>query len=156
MRPPINTRSETAHQKPMFKDSFFRRRCIIPAQGFYEWPYQKKGANPAYYYLEDDDALMGFAGIWSQSDGEDRKPLVTFSILTKEAIAPFKDTHPRMPVMLTPEQCKIWMFEPAMDARRVLPQHELRMTGHEVSTAVNNPANNNQELIRQLAPATLF
>ncbi len=100
----INARSETVSEKPAFRDSWSKaRRCLVPANGFYEWKGEGD-AKQAYYLHHKTEDVIVFAGLWSKRDD-----LVTFTVLTKEADAPIADIHHRMPVMFTPAQGKEWL-----------------------------------------------
>ena len=150
----INARAETVASKPAFRESFRARRCIIPADGFYEWEQVPEGKLPHYITLRAGRP-MGFAGIWSRwSDplGPDR--ITTCAIITAGAnsiVAPF---HDRMPVILPPERWSSWLDsslndEEALASMLVTPPTE-HLKEHPVSTLVNSVANNVPELIRPL------
>lgn len=99
----INARSETVSEKPAFRDSWTKaRRCLIPANGFYEWKGEDE-AKQAYYLHHKTDEVVAFAGLWAKKDD-----LVTFTVLTKDADGAIADIHHRMPVMVTPGQAKEW------------------------------------------------
>ncbi|MBP1744954.1 MAG: hypothetical protein H6Q58_1932 [Firmicutes bacterium] len=98
----INARSETVHEKPMFRSSVDRRRCVIPSTGFYEWNCEKK----KFLYSMPDSPLLYMAGIYNQFEGEDR-----FVILTTDSNPSVSDVHERMPVVLTKEQVEEWLFD---------------------------------------------
>lgn len=98
----INARSETVHDKPMFRSSFEKRRCVIPSTGFYEWDCNKK----KFMYSMPDSPLLYMAGIYNQFEGENR-----FVILTAEANSSVSDVHERMPVVLLKNQVAEWLFD---------------------------------------------
>lgn len=98
----INARSETVHEKPMFRTSVEKRRCVIPSTGFYEWDCNKK----KFIYSMPDSPLLYMAGIYNQFDGENR-----FVILTAESNSSVRDVHERMPLVLTKEQMEEWLFD---------------------------------------------
>ncbi|WP_321389139.1 SOS response-associated peptidase [Emcibacter sp.] len=108
-KPLINARSETIADKPSFRSPFRRRRCLIPADGFYEW--KKSGASPVPYHIcLPDHAPFAFAGIWEiwmGPHGEDW--LETVSIVTKPATGKIRDIHNRMPVMPHPDDYDLWL-----------------------------------------------
>ena len=108
----INARSETVESKPAFRAAFKKRRCLIPADGFYEWK-GKKGSKQPMYITTPDDEPFGFAGLWEVWDnkGEEDEPLYTCTILTTDASDSIKDIHDRMPVILKPEAYKNWVAE---------------------------------------------
>jgi len=98
----INARSETIHEKPMFRASVEKRRCVVPSTGFYEWdPCKKK-----FLYNMPDSPALYMAGIYSQFEGENR-----FVILTTDSNPSIIDVHERMPVVLTRIQVDEWLFE---------------------------------------------
>ena len=148
----INARAETIAQKPSFRLAFAKRRCLIMADGFYEWP--KKGADKTPYYItRQDGGPMAFAGLWERWDppagGE---PVESCTIITTEAnelIAPF---HHRMPVILDPEHFDVWL-DPGLDDPQALmallqPYPAGEMTAHMVSTEVNRPSNDSPICIK--------
>ena len=102
----INARSETAHEKPSFKNSLRNKRCLIPADGFLEWRGTEK--QPCYIYLKDQ-ALFAFAGLWSTWNSPEGVSLNTYSILTTAANEKLTPIHARMPVILPSEQYETWL-----------------------------------------------
>jgi putative SOS response-associated peptidase YedK len=107
----INARSETINEKPSFKESFYQKRCLIPASGFYEWVKEGTKKQPYQFTLEDNEPFA-FAGIWSRwkqgSDGSgDEK--ITCSILTKASNSFMEKYHHRIPVMLKHEEGEMWL-----------------------------------------------
>lgn len=155
----INARSETAPSKPAFRRAFAKRRCILPADGFYEW--QKVAGQQTkqpFFIHRDDDEPLAFAGLYEDwypkdedgNDIPDADPLTSCTILTTEANEAMAAIHDRMPVMLPPRVWGEWLDE-ATDAsylRSLLvpaPASLLRM--RPIATAVNNVRNNGPELI---------
>lgn len=138
----INARSETASEKPSFREAFKRRRCIIPADGFYEWQRTGGRKQPFYFHLKDE-SLFGFAGLWDRWRSPDGEVLETCSILTTEANAVLSKVHDRMPVILDPQAYDLWLDEDVrkQDLRKELlrPFPASEMTCYPVSTAINNP-----------------
>lgn len=152
----INARAETAADKPAFRDAFARRRCLIPANGFYEWRTGPGGTKVPHYIARTDGGLLAFAGIWSSWRGPDRDvPLYTCAILTTAANARVADLHDRMPVVLPPHAWDEWLDpdHPAPHAlRRLLvpaPDEALRV--HAVSQEANSPRNNHPGLVDPVA-----
>lgn len=146
----INARSETAHEKPSFKNSLKSQRCLIPADGFLEWRGTEK--QPCYIYLKNQ-ALFAFAGLWSTWKNAEGLSIGTYAILTAEANEKLKPIHARMPVILPPEQYKIWLApDSSLDALRDLliafPSEEFDY--HPVSKKVNSPKNNSPEILQAL------
>lgn len=143
----INTRAESISEKPSFRNAFKNRRCLVPANGFYEW---KKDENKTPYriFLKSDE-LFAMAGIWETwKDGEGR-PVYTFSIVTTTPNALMKNIHNRMPVILPQELEEAWLKgndEPTL-IEMLKPFDEKQMGAHPVSKRVNSPANNDAEIV---------
>lgn len=106
--PMINARSETVAEKPSFRAAFQRRRCLIPADGFYEWK-KSKGANMPYYFSMADDSVFLMAGIWETWVGEHNQQFDSYTILTTHANALMAKYHERMPVILTGDRLGQWL-----------------------------------------------
>jgi putative SOS response-associated peptidase YedK len=141
----INARSETAAEKPSFKYAFKQRRCLIPADGFYEWAKPAPGEKvktPFYFQLSTRKPFM-FAGLWEEWDKDKAsEPLRTCTILTttpNELVAP---VHNRMPVILNPAGCWKWLEEtnPEVLKEMLVPYPAQGMRAVEVSRHVNDPA----------------
>ena len=165
----INARAETAAEKPSFRAPFKRRRCLILADGFYEWqrsgnrsgnsPGNSPGSSggkqkqPFYIQLQDQD-IFGFAGLWEHWEGSDGSYLETCTILTTEPNEQMQAIHNRMPVILHPDDYDLWL-DPTLQESRHL-QHLLRpyesdaMQIYPVSQTVNNPRNETPECIDPL------
>lgn len=151
----INARVETVATKASFKDSFGRRRCLIPADGFYEWQRlgEGKGKLPHYIYASDGGPLA-FAGLWaSWKDPETDERVRTCTILTGEPSELVRPIHDRMPVILDREVWDEWLGESddvdrLIELLRTRPPVDLAM--HPVSTLVNSVKNNLPELIEPL------
>lgn len=103
----INARSETIENKPSFSESFQRRRCLIPADGFYEWERSGKIAQPYYFQLQDESPIA-FAGIWDEWQGNG-KVIASCAIITTTANELLASIHDRMPVILRPESQDSWL-----------------------------------------------
>jgi putative SOS response-associated peptidase YedK len=141
----INARSETVSEKPAFREGWERgRRCLIPANGFYEW----KGAGDAKqaYYLHHKTAdVICFAGLWAKKDD-----LVTFTVLTKDADAAIADIHHRMPVIFTSEQAKDWFAADERGAFDMIRQAAGRdMVFRPVGRDVGKVANDHEGLMAE-------
>jgi putative SOS response-associated peptidase YedK len=156
----INARFETVATTSMFRDSFARKRCLIPADGFYEWEPPEKGRSPHWIYRADGHP-MAFAGIWASRMNEDTQEWErTCSIITTEADGPVRDIHHRMPVALVPDVWDAWMDremtdpETALELVRTVDPDEIME--HEVSKRVNSVKNNDGDLTAAVAPDTLF
>jgi putative SOS response-associated peptidase YedK len=144
----INARSETVGEKPAFRSAFGARRCLVPADGFFEWmkegePGRSSGKTP-YWIHGADGAPLAFAGLWERWGSEDQGPLHTFTILTTEAGPTIMDIHPRMPVILSRELWGSWL-DPSTDLPSLsdlLRSAEIpSLSAHPVSSLVNSPGN---------------
>ncbi len=138
----INARSETAHEKPSFKNSLKSQRCLIPADGFLEWQGMGKEKQPYYIQLKAQ-ALFAFAGLWSTWSNHEGQSLNTFTILTTEANKILAPIHARMPVILPPEHYNTWLApDSSLDAVRELmaPYPSDQFDFHPVSKEVNRVA----------------
>ncbi|HEX8734950.1 MAG TPA: SOS response-associated peptidase [Pyrinomonadaceae bacterium] len=151
----INARAETLTEKPSFRDAFKKRRCIIPASGFYEW--QKKGSGakqPFYFYLKEKE-VFGFAGLWEEwIDKTSGDVLETCTIITTEANDVLKPVHERMPVILKAANYDEWLDPKENNTDRLqkllAPYPADEMSSHAVSTSVNFPDADSAELIKPL------
>lgn len=108
-RPVINARAETVTSKPMFKSSFFYRRCVIPANGFYEWKQEESGKKAKYRIGLRDEPLISLGGIYKISRDENSIEQVTFVIITTEANEQLRPVHHRMPLIVRKEQLDLWL-----------------------------------------------
>ncbi len=150
----INARAETLAEKASFKHAFKKRRCIIPADGFYEW---KKTAeqNQPYRIKLKSDAVFGFAGLWERWTDQSGQEIHTCTIITTQANSVLKDLHHRMPVILNHEEVHIWL-DPSIDDPYLLadlldpyPAHEMHV--YPVSPAVNSAKNDRPDLIEPMS-----
>jgi putative SOS response-associated peptidase YedK len=144
----INARSETAATKPAFRDPIKFRRCLIPADGFYEWA--RKGASKQPFCFEVNDAeLFAFAGLWDGWKNPDGQWIKTCSILTTTPNAVTSAVHDRMPVIVHPDGYHLWLDPGLTDARVVSellkPYDARRMRAYPVSTRINHVANDDVE-----------
>jgi putative SOS response-associated peptidase YedK len=154
----INARSETAGTKPAFRDPLTNRRCLIPADGFYEWSGTGKGKQP-YCFEVNDGGLFAFAGIWDRWTDQNRNAVETCSILTTSPNAVTSAVHDRMPVILDPDSYDIWL-DPGM--RDVTTASELLkpcdaqfMRCYPISTRINHVANDDEECSAPVEPAQI-
>lgn len=139
----INARAETLADKPAFRAAFQKRRCLIPADGYYEWR-AADGVKQPYYFRRRDDRPFAFAGLWDRWRGPDG-PVESCTIITTAANSLSRPIHDRMPVLLTPPAFDLWL-DPEIDDARALqellqpfPSDELLC--HPVRTLVNSPRN---------------
>lgn len=157
----INARAETVEQKPAFRDAWSRRRCLVPADGFYEWERIPGGRKQPWYLTLADERPFAFAGLWERwKDGSDW--LLSFTILTTTPNAAVKPIHDRMPVILEPEAFAPWLDPetPASALREfTVPIAAEQMRARPVSALVNAPANDDPRCVEPVAalrPGTLF
>lgn len=106
----INTRSETIDESVVFRDSYHHRRCMILADGFYEWDKSKKPSQPYYFHLKGNEPFA-FLGIYQKTLDENEKPVFRCSILTKAADESIEDIHDRMPIILRVSEAKKWVMK---------------------------------------------
>jgi putative SOS response-associated peptidase YedK len=155
-RPLFNARAETIRQRPSFRDAFAHRRCLVPANGFYEWRKDPSGSRVPMWVHRLDGAPVAFAGIWSTSHTPDG-PVDACAIITCAANELTAPIHDRMPVILPPGQYGLWLA-PDLDAGPLLtllqPVEWPDMELHAVSTSVNRVANNDRTLVQPVV--TLF
>jgi len=156
----VNARSETVATTAAFRDSFARKRCLIPADGFYEWESAEQGRTPHWVYRADGHPMV-FAGIWaSRIDPETEEWHRTCSIITGEAQGTIKSIHDRMPIALVPTVWDRWLNRDLRDPEEanslLQPIETDAVMEHVVSRSVNSVRNNNSGLRDQIEPETLF
>jgi putative SOS response-associated peptidase YedK len=163
----INARSETAREKRSFREPFERRRCLVPADGFYEWVERDGGKQP-YRVAFADDRPFALAGLWERwrppqvqtgldafgggerdtADADDHPVVESFTILTTEPNDLVADLHDRMAVILDPDDESTWLHGDPDDAAAVLgPCPDDELVAYPVSTRVNSPANDDSSLV---------
>ena len=142
-KPVFNARSETALEKPLFKEAMHSRRCIVPASGWYEWR-EVDGKKQAYHLKLENQEAMAFAGIWTQDQ---------FSILTTSANKAISHIHNRMPVILSRERWQVWLSNtPLEQIEAMLEPYDPRvMDAYPVSNSVGNVKNDEMGLIEPLS-----
>lgn len=150
----INARAETVAEKPAFRTAFKHRRCLIIADGFYEWQASGHGRQKQpFYFRMQDSRPFAFAGLWEQWQGAE-DVLETCTILTTDANTLLAPVHNRMPIILHPKDYDLWL-DPAVQTPEPLqtllqPYPAEAMTGYTVSRYVNNASNEGPQC---LAPA---
>ena len=147
----INARSETASESKAFGSSFRKRRCLVPALGWYEWQGASSPKQPYVFHLGDFGPIA-FAGIWTARETPEGW-LPSYAILTRNAVSAARNIHDRMPVVLRPRDYETWT-DPSLktDEAQMLTQSEgdpLRL--HPVSTYVNKPENNGPRCIERFS-----
>jgi putative SOS response-associated peptidase YedK len=154
----INARSETAASKPAFSEALKSRRCLIPADGFYEWMRTGKMKQP-YCFEVDDGELFAFAGLWDRWKDASGDWVKTCSILTTTPNAVTSPVHDRMPVILDPDCYDLWL-DPGMrnvgEVSDLLKPFDPRlMRSYPVSTRINHVANDDEECSRPIEVAEI-
>jgi len=149
----INARSETVQEKPSFRTAFKRRRCLIPANGFYEWQKRERGKQP-YYIRMRDSHPFAFAGLWDRWEGGEEGAVETCTILTTAANAVLAPIHDRMPVILPPGEYARWLDPSLKDpdslTSLLAPFPTEEMDAFPVSPRVNAPSVNDAGCIAPL------
>jgi putative SOS response-associated peptidase YedK len=152
----INARGESVLDKPAFRNAMKRRRCLIPADGFYEWKQVGEGEQPYFVRLKSRQpfAFAGLCETWTGPSGEE---LDTAAIVTTNANRTLAHLHGRMPVMLPPEAFDLWLdcahVEATAAAALIAPARDELVEAYKVSTAVNRVANDSEVLIMPAALA---
>ncbi len=145
----INARAETIIEKPSFRSAFRSKRCLVPANGFYEWKREAGKKLPYRFYLENEE-LFAFAGLWDCWKDQEGKLLHTFTIITTTPNELMKPVHDRMPVILEPEVEAYWLDKQASvhDLLALLkPYDHHKMKACRVSERLNNVRNNDADLV---------
>lgn len=154
----INARSETVTEKPSFRSAFKRRRCLVVADGFYEWQRQQGKKQPFYFHLQDGKPF-GFAGLWEkwrylrqpEAGTPSEEEITSCTILTTTANELLQPIHDRMPVIVAPDDYNLWL-DPQLQTPQplqhiLLPYPAQAMTAYPVSTLVNNSQHNTRECV---------
>ena len=149
----INARAETVATNGAFRSAFRRRRCLVPADGFYEWQRQEHGKQPFYIHMRDD-APFAFAGLWEVWEGKDGTVLETCTVITTEPNELMQPIHNRMPVILDRADYARWL-DPRMNDPELLkaflrPFPSEKMAAYPVSRLVNSPSNDAPECLAPL------
>jgi putative SOS response-associated peptidase YedK len=150
----VNARGESVLEKPAFRNAMRRRRCLIPADGFYDW---RDGVprRPYFVHRKSSDGPMVFAGLWETWTGPNGEELDTAAIVTTRANTMLANVHDRMPVIVPPEAFDLWLDCAKVDgttaAALIAPAPETLLAYYEVSTAVNRAANDEPHLIEPAA-----
>jgi putative SOS response-associated peptidase YedK len=147
---PINARAETLTEKPMFRNLIKKNRCLVPANGFYEWKNLGDHKQP-YFISVPDDPLFAFAGLYDESQGEEGEIIGTYTIITTSANEMMSQLHDRMPVILHRDDEEEWLdrevTDPAQVQRLLGPYPADEMEAVPVSRKVNNVRNDGPELL---------
>jgi putative SOS response-associated peptidase YedK len=154
--PLINARAETIATKRAFRSAFKRRRCLIPADGFYEWQKTDARNKIPHYIRMAKDRPFGFAGLWETWHGADASELESCTIITTEANDVLRPLHDRMPVILPDEEYATWLDPknedvPALE-ELLRPYLAAETSAFPISTLVNSPRNDSPECIAAMSP----
>ncbi len=149
----INARAETITKKPSFKNAFKKRRCLIIADGFYEWQRRENTKSPFFIHLKSNRpfGLAGLYNVWTSPDGT---PLCTCTIVTTEANRILREVHGRMPAIISKKKYDVWLDPAINDSSELLPLLQPypadEIEFFEVSKRVNSPKNDSPENIEPL------
>lgn len=153
----INAMCETAAEKPAFREAMRKRRCLVPADGFYEWRKLGRKEKQPYNIGMADDSVFAFAGLWERWADPAGAAVKTFTILTTAANPLLTGIHDRMPVIVKPEDYDLWldpgMTDPAGVADLLKPLDARLMKKYPVSMRVGNADNDDAEIIREVTAA---
>lgn len=148
----INARGESVMDKPAFSAAMKRRRCLVPADGFYEWKATGASKQP-FYVRAKSGAPLAFAGLWETWTGPNGEEMETAAIVTTRANRTLAGIHERMPVVVSPEAFNMWLDCANVDdksaASLIAPASDDLLEAYEVSTAVNRTANDDPKLIER-------
>jgi len=150
----INARSDNVTTKPAFRNAMRYRRCLVPADGFFEWQVVGPGPKRPFYIRRKDGASFAFAGLWEVWSGPNGEEMETACIVTTDANRLLKPIHDRMPVILAPEAFDLWLDCKNVDADTaaalLVPAPDGLLEAYPISTAVNRVANDDASLIARV------
>lgn len=149
----INAKAETVSEKPAFRSAFKKRRCLVLADGFYEWQEQNGKKQPFYFRLQKGNPFA-FAGLWESWEDPEGETIESCTIITGEANDIVRPIHDRMPVILAPNDYDRWL-DPEVQKPELLkpllqPYPSEEMMAYPVSPKVNSPKNDNPECIQKV------
>ena len=151
----INARGESVLDKPAFRNAMKRRRCLIPADGFYEWQAGTTRKRP-YYVRAKAGGPLAFAGLWETWTGPNGEEMETAAIVTTRANRTLAPIHERMPVILAADAFDLWLNSTDVDATTaaalIAPAPDNLLEAYEISTDVNRVANDNPKVIEPVVP----
>ncbi len=145
----INARAETVARKPAFRSAFRRRRCLVPADGFYEWYRAGKRKQPYLIAVKETD-LFAFAGLWERWRGRGGEEVESFTIIVTEANALLRPIHDRMPVIVDPDDYERWLSDDDEAESLLAPCPADKMTAYAVSPRVNSPRYDDPQCVERL------
>jgi putative SOS response-associated peptidase YedK len=156
----INARTDTAGTKPAFRTALAKRRCLLPADGWFEWRRDASGKQP-FFMTRTDGASLVFAGLWSTwrdpaAEDQDAPPLVTCAVLTTDAVGDLAGVHDRMPLLLGQDAWARWLDPDRADVADLLREPDAEVLRalelRPVSSAVNSVRNNGPSLVARAEP----
>lgn len=154
-RRPINARAETAARKPSFRKLLEWRRCLVPADGYYEWQTTPAGKVP-YFFRPAQGEPVFFAGLWDRWQAEGAEPIESFTLFTTTPNKIAGRIHDRMPVIVQPRDYGLWLDPAVRSAGEVAhvlaPAPDGALVGYPVSRAVSDPALEGERLIEPIGP----
>jgi putative SOS response-associated peptidase YedK len=148
----INARAETLAQKPSFRAAFQKRRCLVIADGFYEWAHSGKAKQPMYVHLKNG-VVFGFAGLWESWHSPGGSTVESCTIITTSANELIREIHDRMPVILRSEQYETWLQDSTPEhflQQLLMPYPAEAMEAYRVSPEVNSPTNDTPACIKPI------
>ncbi len=152
----INARAETVAEKPAYRAAFRRRRCLVPADGFYEWQRAGNRKQPYFIHMRDDGPFA-LAGLWESWEGPDHSGIESFTVLTTEPNEVVEPIHNRMPVILNQSDYGLWLDsavqEPGVLAPLLVPYRAELMESYAVSTQVNSPRHEDPSCVEPIDQA---
>jgi len=155
----INARVETLTERPAFREAAQRRRCLVPADGFYEWRGARTTREPFHIALPRGE-LFAFAGLWERWQPPSGSPLESVSIVTTAAAESIRALHDRMPIVVDPAGYDAWLAPAQRDVREVLAQlpttRTARLVARRVSVRANDVHNDDARCLEQAEQGTLF
>jgi len=151
----FNARGDTALEKPAFRNAMVRRRCLFPADGFYEWKADGKTRRP-FAVLPKKGGPVAFAGLWETWMGPNGEEVETAAILTTDANHTLRHIHSRMPAVIPPDAFDLWLdcrsVEASVAAAMLVPAQEELFEAYEIGPAVNRAANDTPDLLLPADP----
>lgn len=152
----VNARGESVRDKPAFRAAMKYRRCLIPADGFYEWQARGSGPKQPFYVRAQSGAPLAFAGLWESWMGPNGEEMETALIVTTKANRTLGPIHDRMPVIVPPEAFDLWLDTLHVDDETasvlIAPAPDDLLEAYPVSAAVNRTANDNPKLLELFKP----
>jgi len=150
----INARLDSVAEKPAYREAWRRRRCLIPASGFYEWSEPRGGRKRPYFIRPHDAPLLALAGLWERWRTPNGEKLETCVIVTTDANAQLVQIHDRMPLLIPRDAQALWLDpKSSLDDVLRLAERPPELDAHPVGFGVNDPKNDDEALIAPIAEA---